>query len=294
MDFVNNEWIQHTEAIYAKLKEKGIKTSVPEDRCSTHIHVSLAAPQKDLAKDLGALKSVAKAIVYFERSIDAVVHRERVQSRRCKFSNFASAFYLSKLADPTNIEGILASIDGSKIAEEIVNRMCSEVKGSKVPSDYNPMSPDFDPTKQMPFKRLEQDRLTKYFRWNFLPLIEKEEEPRCTIEFRQPEGSGSAREAIGWRLFAVGFVQAAIVQGVDQAMTKKIPTMQNLKDFVEQGVKLARSGDVKRLETVFAGKVDLPPSTIKFFEDGYKWYQITREGDGSGSESTIYYGEPDR
>lgn len=159
---------------------------IESDSCGTHVHVSIAQrPGWDGA--LHALKRVAKAILYFERSIDSLMPAHRLRNKFCR-SNRYNAGLRSR-----NMSSIFASID--KIPHQ-----------SQSPHDtsgYNKlvelMCPDDGSTT------------TRYYRWNFTPLLREKQNPDTrTIEFRQPPGCTSEVDAKSWLLFTVAFVFGAM------------------------------------------------------------------------------------
>ncbi|KAL1610003.1 hypothetical protein SLS60_001668 [Paraconiothyrium brasiliense] len=284
------EWIKQTEAIYTMFRQKEITVLAPADTCATHVHISpLVGGWK-----IHALKSISKAIIYYERCIDALIHKDHLHSFGCKDSNFASVLYQSDVANEPgkdwravwNIDNVCprqdlmtmlwGKIGRCETKEDIVRLMCS------LPENSKKLDPTFG---SKPPEERESPEITRNHRWNFRPLLDERKmthdpadgSPHVlgTVEFRQPEGSVTAEKAIGWRLFATGFVQAALRFESDNSMAEKTPTVTDLQSFVEQGVRANGCND-ERVKVVFEQDSGAEPSSIEFrMVNGFEEYQIT-------------------
>ncbi|KAJ4350143.1 uncharacterized protein N0V89_008764 [Didymosphaeria variabile] len=283
-DISSMEWIKQTQAIFAMFRDKKINVLVPADTCATHVHIS----PLHVEWDLNALKSVSKAIIYYERCIDALIDKRHLSSSCCKDSNFASVLYQSDVPeDLYNKTFTTESNDGTASPQQDLMSMLWK----KIDQCSEKISYTGDADILTSSKR-ETPEITRNHRWNFRPLLDESEMTHVavdgsphvlgTIEFKQPEGSDTADKAIGWRLFATGFVQAALCCKSGDIIAAEVPTVKELQGFVEQGVD-ANGCDTKRVKVVFERNSGAEPTNIEFYKAGkenFEEYRITR-GDGS-------------
>ncbi|KAF2445246.1 hypothetical protein P171DRAFT_514573 [Karstenula rhodostoma CBS 690.94] len=291
-----DDWIKQTKTIYAAFRANQITIQAPPESCATHVHISPAEGKWTM----DALKAVSKAIIYFERCTDALVHEDRLSKPTCKDSNFASVLHASgypkQLHTPQDwretwetacpwketISFLWRAIDKCETHQAIAALMCSLHVGSAKPL------PRTDPGEQTQFAPRTQSEISRRHRWNFRPLLDESRmghvpvggstEPLGSIEFRQPEGSAVAEEAIAWRVYATGFVQAALMGGIDEMAAAEKPTVRQLGVFVESGVRAngCRMEDVGR---VFERNSGAEPTEIRFEmrEGGFEEYTVMRE-----------------
>jgi hypothetical protein len=203
------------------------------------------------------------AIIYFERCVDALMPDTSVQDEWC-MSNHASVYYRaceyakeigtnSKVDESIN-SAILLIRDSTKDINNLVETMCG----------YPPHFRD----------RNYGHTVGPLFRWNFTPLIEDQldendpSDPISDIEWRQAPGSDTAAKAVSWVTFALGFIQSAIARDTDYTGAA---TLNDLKVFVTEGVKVSGCGDPNAVDWLFDGKTDDSISKI-VFRNG--WYYI--------------------
>jgi hypothetical protein len=258
-------WQGDFSAIFeALVKKEEIGMDIDDESCSTQVHVSLATGA--WADSLDLVKRVARAAIYFERCIDALVPKKRLNLGQCR-SNHASIYYQNLYpsgtlhnVDPSNrpdpsVACAVRAIDAVENISGLVALMCT------APVFYFNNG-----------GRVERD-----FRWNFVPLVEKD--PRGTIEFRLAPGSKDAAEAIGWVLFVVGFVQAALANEmafVDNCEAKA----EELEEFVIRGVEIC-GYDAKDVEVILEEGNESRVSDIEFWDQSF----FIKRGSGSDSSS---------
>ncbi|KAF9642852.1 hypothetical protein BDM02DRAFT_1857417 [Thelephora ganbajun] len=159
--------------------------------CGTHVHVS---PSDDYTS--AQVKAVARAVLYFESTINALVPAHRLANEYCK-SFFASN---EKFKGKT-VEQAIAIVDK---VDESHPAMVAEL-----------MNPD------------------RYYTWNFTNLYHGR---TLTIEFRQGEGVATSTDALAWAEFVVTFIGAAITAANTYNDLKKFdPNVGGLKKFLEHG-----------------------------------------------------------
>jgi hypothetical protein len=300
----STEWIEQTKAIYAAFDKRNITIRAPADTCATHVHISPSNGNWDL----DALKAVSRATIYYERCTDALIHEDHLHSYACKDSNFASVLYQtdigatqypdtwrSTMSIATNQHSLMTNlwhtIDECKSTQSIAELLCSHAIGSKK------RLPGLTPDSQIQYTRRTEREISRSHRWNFRPLLDesKMEHVRAegsthvlgSIEFKQPEGSATAERAIAWRLFAAGFVQAALGWTYEGGVVKEAlgwtypcgvvvdtPTIEELRLFVQGGI-VANGCDSGGVDVLFEGKLSAEPSIIEFGnDDGYEEYTV--------------------
>ncbi|KAF9649035.1 hypothetical protein BDM02DRAFT_3114596, partial [Thelephora ganbajun] len=141
------------------------------DSCGTHVYVS---PNDNYT--LAQVKAVARAVLYFEPAINALVPDHRLNKMWCK------TFF------PNN-----ANFQGKEVAQAIAR--VDEVRSLEGIVELMNSPPN-------PFTIL--DRL---YTWNFTNLPNP---LRSTIEFRQGEGVTTSLDALAWAEFVVTFTGAAL------------------------------------------------------------------------------------
>lgn len=198
------------------------------NQCSTHIHTSPA----DGAWKNGELRNVAKAVVYFERAIDALMPPARRTNIWCQSNR-----YNCTLRDYTMVE-IFQRIDATQTAQDVAGLMCAFSKHSTLGKS----------------KGADKDFVHNTFRWNFESLVLGS---KGTIEFRQPPGSCKAVDSRSWIEFACSFLQAAVLWG-DSLDPQQTPNLEMLRTYVLNGARRSSIENLNYLENIFQGKVDLP------------------------------------
>jgi len=158
-----NTWHAHIDSIWWVLTNKFNTWST--EQCSTHVHASPSEGQWTLSQ----IRNVAKAALYFERSIDSVLPPSRRANIWCQSNRWNATFKSYEM--PT----LFSWIEQAGNIPHVAFLMCTFSKDS----EYG---------KAMGHT---QNIMFNAFRWNFTPLQEGSKE---TIEFRQPPGSGSANE----------------------------------------------------------------------------------------------------
>ena len=145
--------------------------------CGTHLHVSVPM---GWSQGMMALKPVAKAAIYFEQCVDALMPSDRVINNDWCQSNR----YNPVLRNQEEVGVIFIMIDNALSVSELASIMCSDGHGSA----------------------------SRSFRWNFKPLTDRKkvEERLATIEFRQPPGCTTAEELDSWALFGLSFITGSI------------------------------------------------------------------------------------
>ena len=151
-----------------------------------------------------------------------------------------------------NVVKAWAAIDAVENIEQLAHLMCKK-----------------------PWYKKDGLECSRYFYWNFKPLIEKKSS-RGTIEFRMQVGAKTAEEAIARTLFPLGIVEAALVHTKTFDPTV-IAAMPEFEDFVNHGVELC--GYNKRdVAPVFANRLHHKPSFIYFAPDGAYTNRVDKDG----------------
>ena len=226
------------DAVWWVLQEK-FDTST-NTQCSTHVHISPAQGQWTLDH----IKRVAKAALYFERSVDTIMPPER----RC--TTWAHSNRNNILLRGQDMDLLFSQIDGAQDVAQIVSLVC------------------LYPKDTLHGLRLgkSHDFPHRVFRWNFTPLTKHS---MGTIEFRQPPGSSDAASAKLWVTFAVSFVQAAITSA-HTLNSARLPVLEDFKAFLLNGAVQSGVTDSSMLDRLFHGKTQLPPGK-------YNLYQLTQQ-----------------
>jgi hypothetical protein len=154
-------WKWHMDAVWWVLSEKFNTSSTPQ--CSTHVHISPSQGSWTLAQ----VKRVAKAVLYYERSIDTLLPQARRQNI------WAQSNRHNPITRPQTMTTLFTWIDGAKDIPSIAFIMCAFSKDSQYGRDVGKT----------------QDFVHNVFRWNFMPLAKGS---MGTIEFRQLPGSSNA------------------------------------------------------------------------------------------------------
>lgn len=222
------------DAVWWVLQQK-FDTST-DTQCSTHVHISPAQGQWTLDH----IKRVAKAVLYFERSVDTIMPPER------RYTEWAHSNRNNISLRGQKMDMLFSRIDGAQDLAQIVSLVCLYPK---------------DTTHGLRMGKLHNFPY-RVFRWNFTPLTMYS---KGTIEFRQPPGSSDAASAKLWVTFAVSFVQAAITSAhtLDSA---RLPVLEDFKTFLLNGAVQSGVTDRSMLDRLFDGKTQLPPGRENLFE----------------------------
>jgi hypothetical protein len=181
LDFQNPRiWHWHMDTVWYVLSTKFQTSSTHQ--CSTHIHISPSEGSWTLAQ----VKRVAKAVLYYERSIDTLLPPERRQTI------WAQSNRHNHITKDQSMATLFSWIDGASTIPYIALIMCAFSKDSEYGQGVG--------------KTADFPHYT--FRWNFKPLTGGS---KGTIEFRQPPGSSSAANTKLWVTFAASFIQGAVL-----------------------------------------------------------------------------------
>ncbi|CAN9355116.1 unnamed protein product [Alternaria alternata] len=181
---------------------------------------------------LSQVKRVAKAVLYYERSIDTLLPQERRQNI------WAQSNRHNTITKPQDVATLFTWIDGAKDIPYIALIMCAFSKDSQYGRDVGKT----------------QDFVHNVFRWNFMPLTKGS---MGTIEFRQPPGSSNAAATKLWVTFAASFIQGAILYA-DNLNGTQPPTLEGFRSLLINGAIQSGVADYSALNQLFEGKTQLP------------------------------------
>ena len=182
------------------------------ETCGTHVHVS---PSNGF--HVRDAKAVARAILFFEPAIDALVPRHRREGTYCK-RFYVSHPVFSKLLP----EQAIALVDN-------VSEVSQEIKRASSRHSYY-----FDEIFAHPIAQLMNPGNDREYTWNFTSITRT-----TTIEFRQGPGVTTADETLAWVEFVVTFVNAALklehykYKELNERFT---PAVDGLKSFLNVGI----------------------------------------------------------
>jgi hypothetical protein len=201
------------------------------DECSTHVHLSPA----NGPWSLNEAKGVAKAAIFFERCIDALMLGHRRINPYCMSNRWNPEY------SQASVPLIFNDISQAESAENLGDHMCL-------------CSKDSIHAQQTLH---EEDFVHPHFRWNFTTLTERTR----TIEFRQPPASKNANDTITWILFAVSFAQWASERGNTALDPTQTDGIADLYKYVMAGAQLSGVSNATMpglLEKLFQGAKRLP------------------------------------
>ncbi|RYO17544.1 hypothetical protein AA0111_g11040 [Alternaria arborescens] len=181
---------------------------------------------------LSQVKRLAKAVLYYERSIDTLLPQERRQNI------WAQSNRHNTITKPQDVATLFTWIDGAKDIPYIALIMCAFSKDSQYGRDVGKT----------------QDFVHNVFRWNFMPLTKGS---MGTIEFRQPPGSSNAVATKLWVTFAASFIQGAILYA-DNLNGTQPPTLEGFRSLLINGAIQSGVADYSALNQLFEGKTQLP------------------------------------
>jgi hypothetical protein len=208
----------------------------PLPKCSTHVHISPSQGSWTLAQ----VKKVAKAVLYYERSIDTLLPQERRQNIWAQSNRY------NTITKPQTTATLLTWIDGARDIPYVALIMCAFSKDSQYGRDVGQT----------------QDFVHNVFRWNFMPLTKGS---MGTIEFRQPPGSSNAAATKLWVTFAASFIQGAVLFG-DGLDGIQPSTLQSLRSLLINGAIQSGVADYSALNQLFESKAQLPPGAYNLNE----------------------------
>ena len=228
LDFQKPEiWQAHLDKVWWVLDNKFYTTT--STQCSTHIHVSPQEGQWSLTQ----IKNIAKAAIYFERSIDSLLPPERRANTWCQSNRWNNSFKNASMATA------FSWIDGVETAWHLSFLMCSFSKDSALGKATG----------------AQNDFPHNVFRWNFTPLSEV---AKGTIEFRQAPGSADAGQTKLWIQFVGSFIQGAM-QHADSINPQTMPSLELFRNILLAGAQHSGIKDLSLLQGLFVGKSQLAP-----------------------------------
>lgn len=224
-------WMAHLSLIFKTLKSSF--TLASSSNTSTHVHLSTSPPMP--ADYLGAL---AKAILYFEPAMDALLPPSRASSYWCQSNLVNPALKTLSLAQ------CFEQLDYCADVNDVARTMCSFPAKSAY-GRANGYSQDF---------------VHGVYKWDFSGLVDpsmclsSNASPHGTVEFRQCPGSGSGEEARTWLMLALGFAAGAI-NGAGTLDPDAPVAMEDLWWTISSGLHSLglTGGDAKGVEKLFSG-----------------------------------------
>jgi hypothetical protein len=221
MNFPDQDcWIDQINTAWKALEVGFDIEATPQG--STHVHLSPVPGSWNLEQ----VKGIAKAAVYYERCIDALVPGHRRINNWCKSNRWNHRFNELSIAE------IFQEIERQLQTEEVAACMCWCSKTS-------PTGLGLDATGDLKHYT---------FRWNLTSLISS----KGTIEFRQPPPSTSAENSIDWIMFAVSFARWALQHGGTLDPSKP-GRLDDLYQHVSRGAQLSQVRDSSFLQRLFQG-----------------------------------------
>jgi hypothetical protein len=166
---------------------------------------------------LNEAKGIAKAAIFFERCIDALMPGHRRINPYCMSNRWNPEY--KQLSIPL----IFDDISQADSNLDLGDRMCMCSMDSI--HAQNTMH--------------EEDFVHPHFRWNFTTLTERTK----TIEFRQPPASKDARGTIAWILFAASFAQWASERANTALNPTDTPEIGDLHKYVMAGAQISGVSD---------------------------------------------------
>ncbi|KAK0663921.1 putative amidoligase enzyme-domain-containing protein [Cercophora samala] len=172
-------------------------TVSPSPHCSTHIHLSRSHPSPFTPFELASL---AKSSLYFEASLDSLFP-SRGEGYWCQ----------SNRSNPS-----LAGLSLGECMSVIDSVYAQSGEGDGVVEVMNLFPKESAYARAHGWKK---DRVRgKVYKWDFTGMLSTppskgEQQPRGTVEFRQPPGSVVAAEAEGYVILALAFTVGALAYG---------------------------------------------------------------------------------
>ncbi|AEO57310.1 hypothetical protein MYCTH_102133 [Thermothelomyces thermophilus ATCC 42464] len=210
-----------------------ISTPIKSRRCSSHVHVSrrpILSPQE--------LAALAKAALYFEAALDALMPPERSgpHSHWAQSNRHANNPCLAGLT----LAECLAKVDAAAAAHLAAPSLPLDAKGEREGKEIGERVEEDRPadarrplvetmnlvSRESRYGVVRRKKAHfvrgKTYKWDFTGLLApprgagEEADHRGidgTVEFRQPPGSRTAAEAVTWATLAVAFVAGAVELG---------------------------------------------------------------------------------
>lgn len=185
-----SRWRQHVQSMWSAVDAK--YQIIPHKSCGTHVHISVAE-----GYNLGTVKRIAQAVIYFEPAFEALLPPDRRQNEYT-MSNWIDNPHFGH-RNKSRLESI-ATLESCSTIRQVVELICPEQN--------------------------------KYWGFNFLNIVN---DPYATIEFRRGSACEAANGPLVWAELAMSFIQAAIKYGLP-ANFRKIPhTVEGLRWFLKNG-----------------------------------------------------------
>ncbi|KAF2745033.1 hypothetical protein M011DRAFT_488559 [Sporormia fimetaria CBS 119925] len=187
--------------------------------CSTHVHLSPSSARWTLPQ----VKAIAKAALYFEPCIDAIMPAHRVRPAPGT-SDWCASSRQNAYGRQMGYAQQITNITNAPSVEYAIYYM-------------NALSLNFQ-------NDIRSANVSPYFRWNFTGLGAG---GKGTIEFRQPPGSKNENETTAWVMFTGCFVRAVLEYETDNMYPRLVaadtgPGLNNkqryFKEFVKTGANL--------------------------------------------------------
>lgn len=181
----------------------------------THIHIGLE-PEYTLTD----VKRIAQAVIHFEPAFEVLVQPSRRGNKYIK-SNWLYGPGLAQKGQSR--AGSIAAIGAIHDPDDLFESL-------------HPV-------------RLDGGYSDRYFAWNFLSCYTKR-----SVEFRKPEVSMSADDALSWAELAMSFVQTATSWPSPQLLQDIPPTVGGLRWFLQWFGHVPGLNEPGRLERFWRGK----------------------------------------
>ncbi|KAK0670999.1 hypothetical protein QBC41DRAFT_63365 [Cercophora samala] len=226
----HESWLKKINVLFQVLNADFEVTS--SHQCFTHIHIVPACG----FWEYGQLACLAKSALYFESCLDELVPPYRRKSVWAKSNRFNAYFGSAK-----SVRQCFDRIDkGGKV--DGVNGLAARMNWCSADSATGLALSVGD----------GQDFMTETYRWSFQGLVREQGSGFGTVAFRQPPGSTSAEDAVGWVMLVGCFARLACVLGgsirpEDKPLTKslgewlvyeaswcQLPRVRMLKDLLKQ------------------------------------------------------------
>ncbi len=223
-------WATDLETIFNTLRSSF--TLASSSHCSTHVHVS-GTPAPLSSEELAAL---AKATLYFEPALDALVPSGRRDS--------AAYWCQSNHANPSlkdyALTDCFAILDHSSSSTRAVVESVNLCPASSAYGRAHGKKHDFI--------------RGKVYKWDFTGMLSKAAGGTGlgTIEFRQPPGSLSSADASGWVTLALAFVTAVTTDGFEIVDPENGATIEELWALLTNGASTLGWDDAELLEDLFS------------------------------------------
>ena len=225
-------WAGDLEAIFKTLQ--GSFSLASSSHCSTHVHIS-GTPAPLSAAELAAL---AKAVLYFEPALDALVPPSRRASTAywCQSNRANPALKDYRLRECFALVDHAAASSSTRAVVETVNLFPASSAYGRAHG------------KKHDFVR------GKVYKWDFTGMLAKSAGGTGlgTVEFRQPPGSLCLDEAAGWVTLALTFVAGVTSAGFQVTDMDGGASVEELWDLLLGGAATLGWEEMGCLEGIFA------------------------------------------